>query len=1099
MTGYVTYMLDPKTYGLYAYFMGAGTNEGMVAAHLSGLPRGMQTGHIYPVEVGQVMGISGGKAGSPLSGNSTGPHAHFTTWQGDRITNPTPFVSGAIRIDPNTLPQARMLAKSLAAGKKVADTTLVKQTVPQAKQGTTPAKRATPGAAAALGYPVGAPLPAMDGSAPVQVQITMPEAREAAKPLSAREYEEMGSLYLKNINNTFNQLTVLSNGQTKELQDAQKKVADLAYKKLPEERFKYLQMKYQQLQEIAQYTEQKMAKYWELMEMLPAGQSVMIGGKRVQGLPGNALEYANRMSEAGQLTLSEWQRREVTLPTEEAQHRFDQLSASIDNFGYTAGKAAEAVAAYEAQIKAQNDLLWKLGQREQPIKDWGFGSASDALGFFVELRNTLTHMELPTGLSPEQYTERAALLLTKQGNFADQMNQRYGLKLDTRDPGRLQEQLLKMISSVLGPNTSAHFMDYVMKPENLGSVTQFLEQLSGDMLTAKHTIEKLKAERAPTVSGLSERGLSQEEARYTADAEREKQNLALREELARSMYQLAGYEYEATEAYKRVIDDKIAQAQEERDLYLRFLASDEAKTLMQTESGKLIVKGYQNKVSELSGTIVSESISKLTVQSPLQKNIDEMRAAAREYELSLKLAAHTRNPLAAAASAVRSYLESTFGKVRDQVTQAMDQQYLAEKWLSILTPDRLDSMRDRMKQEIGLSDEQMRNIDTVRGNLQDVADRSALTIDHFSRELFGLQQTMEEVNRASSFREGLEENWMALASGKQGVGSFVTGIGESFNSLMVEQLSRKLAGTMLDDFSSLFLSPGDNVMAGKVDTSNTLLGTIAGGVQALPERLAAAMALNVAENPVPTVRELPEQVVTAMDQRLAPEQAYSQVAAVKALPERLVTVLDARLAPERAYDPIAAAKQLPSAQETPGTLTPAIGSSAPGVVAPAPGTPRKSSLLGMNIGREFYKYAGAMSSGYSLYSGAANGSMSNDSAMLSGAMSGWSMGEMLSKSASAGPIGALVGIGLALFGLHRKNKDTLEKIYDQMPKRRDIQFAAPSYLPFSAYAGGRGSVYEIHLHGGAGIETAGVEQSVRRAIEQAHSRGVAGRAVNVVL
>jgi hypothetical protein len=125
--------------------------------------------------------------------------------------------------------------------------------------------------------------------------------------------------------------------------------------------------------------------------------------------------------------------------------------------------------------------------------------------------------------------------------------------------------------------------------------------------------------------------------------------------------------------------------------------------------------------------------------------------------------------------------------------------------------------------------------------------------------------------------------------------------------------------------------------------------------------------------------------------------------------------------------------------------------------------------------------------------------MSNDSAMLSGAMSGWSMGEMLSKSASAGPIGALVGIGLALFGLHRKNKDTLEKIYDQMPKRRDIQFAAPSYLPFSAYAGGRGSVYEIHLHGGAGIETAGVEQSVRRAIEQAHSRGVAGRAVNVVL
>lgn len=45
-----------------------------------------------PVDRGQQIALSGGAAGNPNSGTSTGPHLHFEVRVNDGPTNPRPFL-----------------------------------------------------------------------------------------------------------------------------------------------------------------------------------------------------------------------------------------------------------------------------------------------------------------------------------------------------------------------------------------------------------------------------------------------------------------------------------------------------------------------------------------------------------------------------------------------------------------------------------------------------------------------------------------------------------------------------------------------------------------------------------------------------------------------------------------------------------------------------------------------------------------------------------------------------------------------------------------------------------------------------------------------
>jgi soluble lytic murein transglycosylase-like protein len=77
-------------------------------------------------------------------------------------------------------------------------------------------------------------------------------------------------------------------------------------------------------------------------------------------------------------------------------------------------------------------------------------------------------------------------------------------------------------------------------------------------------------------------------------------------------------------------------------------------------------------------------------------------------------------------------------------------------------------------------------------------------------------------------------------------------------------------------------------------------------------------------------------------------------------------------------------------------------------------------------------------------------------------------GQGIMAGASFGPwgmaAGGLLGLLGSIFGQEKKQNDTVERIFNEMPKRTDVTFAATNYLPFSAYAGGRASRFDIQVN-----------------------------------
>jgi hypothetical protein len=137
---------------------------------------------------------------------------------------------------------------------------------------------------------------------------------------------------------------------------------------------------------------------------------------------------------------------------------------------------------------------------------------------------------------------------------------------------------------------------------------------------------------------------------------------------------------------------------------------------------------------------------------------------------------------------------------------------------------------------------------------------------------------------------------------------------------------------------------------------------------------------------------------------------------------------------------------------------------------------------------------GAAFGAYGIYSAAQRSQTPPLMAAISGAVQGAELGTM-AFGAAAGPWGAIIGLGLALLGVNSRQKEVVEKIFDTMPKRTDMQWAAPSYLPFSAYAGGRAGTITVNVTA-AGSSTA-IGEAVKRDIESAVARGITGRTAYV--
>lgn len=94
-TGTVTHAAndDPQGYGEWIEITGA---NGIITRY--GHLHGMNVKVGDQVNAGQIIGTSGGEAGGPTSGNSSGAHLHFEVRVDGHTVDPTPFLAGGYQV-----------------------------------------------------------------------------------------------------------------------------------------------------------------------------------------------------------------------------------------------------------------------------------------------------------------------------------------------------------------------------------------------------------------------------------------------------------------------------------------------------------------------------------------------------------------------------------------------------------------------------------------------------------------------------------------------------------------------------------------------------------------------------------------------------------------------------------------------------------------------------------------------------------------------------------------------------------------------------------------------------------------------------------------